>query len=490
MTRLSLRAKFSFFTSLLILAVVSGVSLFLLVAERGHLRTRMQDSQEELIHGLAQIGKEAIEANDDLLLLNYVKLVSRSEAVRYAMVLDGQGKILVHTEGSQIGETVTDPVGQKASQTMGRMRQRVEGPDGEPLIDLALPIELGYQRVGTARIGYSQRVSDRIVRQTLAAARRRIMGVAAVSLTLGVSGAWGLAYVMSRPIRALRAGARLIGEGELEHRLTVNSRDELGELAEEFNLMAERLNELDRMKQDFASKVTHELRSPLTSIRGYLDFLLQRDAGALTPKQEEYLLIIKNNALRLGRFVDNLLDVAKIEAHRMELSREPVNLRQLAHEMEVLFRPQCEAQGIRLITAIPEGLPSAWADADRLDEILTNLLSNAVKFTPAGGQITLQAEAKGSQLEIAVQDTGQGIPPEALPKIFDKFEQVKMAAPLGTRGPGGGVKIKGTGLGLTIVKGLVEAHGGTIWVESEVGRGSTFRLTLPSVREGEGPPRA
>ncbi|MBI3291191.1 MAG: HAMP domain-containing protein [Elusimicrobia bacterium] len=478
MARLSIRAKFSLFTSLLVLAVVSGVSLFLLVAERGHLRARMLESQDELIRGLAQIGKEAIEANDDLLLLNYIKLMSRSEAVRSAMVMDVQGKVLVHTDGSRIGTLVNDPVGLKALQAMGRLRQTSVSPDSEPLIDIAMPIELGYQRVGTARIGYSQRVSDRIVQQTLAAAGRRIIGVAAVSLVFGVGGAWLLAYVMSRPIRALGAGARLIGEGKLDHRLAIKSQDELGELAEEFNLMAERLGELDQMKQDFVSKVTHELRSPLTSIRGYLDFLLQRDVGSLGPKQEEYLLIVKNNALRLERFVDNLLDVAKIEAHRMELSRERLDLRQTTREMQILFRPQCEEQGIRLVTEIPEGLPTAWADADRLDEIFTNLLSNAVKFTPAGGQITVRAELKGPHVEVTVQDTGHGIPQEALPKIFDKFEQVRTSTPSGHR-------IKGTGLGLTIVKGLVEAHGGTIWVKSEVGRGTTFHFTLPVALEDE-----
>lgn len=477
MARLSLRAKFSVFTSLLVLAVVSGVSLFLLVAERGHLRARMQESQDELIRGLAQIGKESIQANDDLLLLNYIKLVSRSEAVRYAMVMDVQGKIVVHTDGSRIGMVVNDSVGVKALQAMGRFRQTFVSPEGEPGLEFALPIEVGYQRVGTARIGYSQRVSDRIVQQTLAAARRRIIGVAAVSLVFGVSGAWVLAYVMSRPIQALRAGARLIGQGKLDHRLVIKSRDELGGLAQEFNLMAERLGELDKMKQDFVSKVTHELRSPLTSIRGYLDFLIHRDAGALVPKQEQYLLIIKNNAIRLGRFVDNLLDVAKIEAHRMELSREPIDLHRMAHEMGVLFRPQCEAKTIQLITDIPTGIPPAWADADRLDEIFTNLLSNAIKFTPAGGRITMRVEPKGALLEVVIQDTGDGIPPEALPKIFDKFEQVRT----GKRSP---VQVKGTGLGLTIVKGLVEAHGGTIWAESEVGRGSAFHFTLPIASDG------
>jgi histidine kinase len=149
----------------------------------------------------------------------------------------------------------------------------------------------------------------------------------------------------------------------------------------------------------------------------------------------------------------------------------------LTYEMEVLFRPQSQDKKVTLVRQVPDNLPKAWADSDRMAEILTNLLSNAFKFTPENGTITLSATDTGRALEIRVKDTGIGIPKEFLTRVFNKFEQVKQSKGMAKKHPG-------TGLGLTITKGMVEAHGGKIWVESEVGKGTSFIFTIPKAKEG------
>jgi signal transduction histidine kinase len=320
-------------------------------------------------------------------------------------------------------------------------------------------------------VGYSRTSMAQLVDQALEAARQRIFFAALVALGFGIVVAVGLAVLLARPIGLLRDGAHKIGEGNLHHRIRITTRDELGELAQEFNVMAARLQEVDRLKQDFVSNVTHELRSPLTSLRGYVELLLKESAGPLTSEQREFLIVVKNNSVRLARFIDNLLDVAKIEAGKIELHPERVLLQDLALEMSVVFRPMAQEKKIDFRIAIDPHLPPLWADADKMLEIFTNLLSNAFKFTPPAGQVALLAATENDHLHVRVTDTGIGIPPDALATVFNKFEQVKPTTGLAR-------KTKGSGLGLTIVKGFVEAHGGRVWIESEQGRGTTVHVLL------------
>ncbi|OVE77491.1 hypothetical protein BVX98_02540, partial [bacterium F11] len=272
-----------------------------------------------------------------------------------------------------------------------------------------------------------------------------------------------------------------IGEGKLDHRIHIRTNDELEDLADEFNLMGKKLGELDEMKRDFVSSVTHELRSPMTSIRGYMDLLLKGDAGSLSDLQKDYLSVIKNNAVRLGRFIDNLLDVSKIEAHKLKLTPEVQDIHELAHEMSVLFKPQANEKKIKIENKIPKTVAKAFVDKDRIAEVLINLTSNALKFTPENGTITIDAKEAPHYLELGIHDTGIGIPAGHADKLFNKFEQVQSHQKQKTTKKAQ----KGTGLGLTIVKGIIEAHGGKIWVKSPgpSGKGTTFAFTLPKLTE-------
>lgn len=417
--------------------------------------------------------------NNEALLSSFLALVRRSNAraLSYAMVMDAQGKILAHSNSLLAGQRPSDPLTLKALDSSARLRQE-SGPPGDRLIDISLPIYMEGRRIGTARIAYQENATNRLVDEILAAARRRIAAAAALCLLAGIIGAVFMSYFVSKPIKLLEDGARRIGAGALDHRIKITSRDELGDLAKEFNIMAAKLQELDQLKQDFVSNVTHELRSPLTSLRGYVEFLLRGSAGPLNDEQTDFLIVVKNNSVRLARFIDNLLDVAKIESKKIELHREKVSLSALAKEMIVVFRPQALEKEITLVNEIPEALSPLWADADKLSEIFTNLLSNAFKFTSEKGTVKMIAREEGDTVHISIQDDGVGIPPAALQNVFNKFEQVKPTVGLVR-------KTKGTGLGLTIVKGFVEAHGGKVWIESALNKGTTVHFTLAKSRPEE-----
>jgi signal transduction histidine kinase len=469
-----LRTKFSFFAILIVVVALLGMSVILFIFEKRHLLQTMRENQVNAIKGLAEVCKEAIISEDDLLLLNYIKVVKRTTGVVYAMFVDNEGKVVVHTDTNLLGYVYRDAIGVKAQNSKDLLIQTYPGKEGGEIVDVSLPVLLGQDRLGTARIGFSKVVLNKIVEDTLTMTRQRILIVTGVALCLGILGAFVLAQLMGRPIKKLTEGAKAIGQGNLEQKISVRTRDELGDLAGEFNRMAMKLKELDQMKDDFVSSVSHELRSPLTSIKGYVDFILRGKAGPLNEKLVEYLTIVKNNTSRLAIFINDILDLAKIEARRFELGKEALELPALIEEMVTFFRPQAEESKIQLEAVVPTNLSLVSADPDKIRQVFTNLLSNAFKFTPEGGKVIIEAKnsPQGDFVEINVKDTGVGIAKEDLQKIFDKFQQIK---PSGSKVK----KVKGTGLGLAIVKGIVEAHGGKIWVESEVDKGSNFIFTLP-----------
>jgi NtrC-family two-component system sensor histidine kinase KinB len=231
-----------------------------------------------------------------------------------------------------------------------------------------------------------------------------------------------------------------------------------------------RLAELDRLKGEFMMTASHELRTPLTSIGMSIDLLKESASGKLTDKEQRLLSAADEDLRRLRGLVNNLLDLSKIEAGKMEMdfARHPV--RSLLEKVVEAFKVQAEQKGISLSFHVPEGVPSVRADADKISWVLTNLISNALHFTPQGGKIQLTTEAFGPFVQISVQDNGLGIPFEYQSKIFDKFVQVKNTQVLG-----------GSGLGLAICREIVRAHGGSIWVDSVPGGGSTFIFTIPAV---------
>jgi two-component system phosphate regulon sensor histidine kinase PhoR len=227
--------------------------------------------------------------------------------------------------------------------------------------------------------------------------------------------------------------------------------------------------QLDRMKSDFVNMVAHELRSPLVSIRQMNSVLAEGLAGPLNEKQGEFVDKVQKKIDILLKLINDLLDVAKLEAGKYVRAQVPTDIGKIIEEMVAFMEPRAKAQGLTL-TCVCENLKPIQADPKGIEEILNNLLSNAINYSPDGGQVTITARATSGYVEIKIKDTGIGIPQEELPKVFDKFYRVKHPK---TR------NVMGTGLGLSIVKGVVEAHRGSIDVESVSGQGTTFRILLP-----------
>jgi signal transduction histidine kinase len=232
------------------------------------------------------------------------------------------------------------------------------------------------------------------------------------------------------------------------------------------------LRQLDHLKGTFVNAVSHDLRIPLTGILGYAEFLQDEIGGPLNAQQQEYVVQIIESSARMTRLLNDLLDFARMEAGKFKIDARPLAYEDLLVEAPRAFLPNIEKKGLTLVTQIAPGMPEVMADPDRILQVLSNLFSNALKFTPAGGTLTLKAYRRGDTVVTEVQDTGVGIPAADLPFMFERFYQTEAGREAG-----------GTGLGLSIAKSVVEAHGGQIAVESSVGKGTTFRFTLPVARD-------
>lgn len=289
---------------------------------------------------------------------------------------------------------------------------------------------------------------------------------------------WTLRWIMDQILEKEEAERKILQlNRELEARVAQRTEElarayeELRERNRALEAANEELKELDQLKSDFVSMVSHELRAPLTNINGSIELMLS-DENMDPETQRAMLRIIAEQTARLTRLVQGILNVSRIEARKLEIHPEVVFIHPV---LEKVVREIAQATERHVFELPDRILPPVWADPDRLQEILSNLLDNAVKYSPDGGTIRIDAQVLGDRMVISVSDPGLGIPPRELDKIFEKFHRVDR---------GDARTTYGHGLGLYISKRLVEAHGGDIWVESELGRGSTFHFTLPLAEMG------
>jgi signal transduction histidine kinase len=286
------------------------------------------------------------------------------------------------------------------------------------------------------------------------------------AVALALIGAALLAHRMTRSLNVLSSAAAVIASGRFREPIAIKSRDEIGSLARSFNTMIRQLRRVEETRRDFFAAVSHELRSPLTSIRGAAELLREGVPGPLTDKQKRLTDIVSVSSGRLLRLVNQILEMSRLQAGLLDLDRTSLDLAEVVDRaVEELHPLAAEAT----VTLECERIGSDFAydgDVERLHQVLVNLGANAIRFTPPGGRVVARVIDAGPEFELQVEDTGVGIPADALPHIFDAYRQAHRE-----RG--------GTGLGLAIVRGITEAHGGRVTVESREGKGSRFTVLLP-----------
>lgn len=298
----------------------------------------------------------------------------------------------------------------------------------------------------------------------------------AALLTVGVS--VRAATPLARRIERVRAGATRLAGGDLETEVPDEGRDEVSALAQDFNHAARALevaerrkHETERTRRDLIAAVSHDLRTPLASVRALVEAVA--DGVVADPETEaRYLSSARSELAHLGRLVDDLFEFARIDAGLLRANLEKTSLHDMVSDALSSFQPQAEGRGVRLIGEVPGGVDSVLADPPKLQRVLYNLIDNAIRHTPPDGTVALRAEPEGDMVRVEVADTGEGIAPEDLPRVFER--SFRGEEPQTRREK----SVPGAGLGLTIARGLIEAHGGMIDVESRPGHGSRFRFTL------------
>jgi len=295
------------------------------------------------------------------------------------------------------------------------------------------------------------------------------MVTTAAALIIGVILSLIITASITKPLAVMKRKTAEISSGIYEADLILASPPEIAALGESFNLMCEKLKAVDKMKSDFYALMSHELRTPLTSIKEGTNLFLEGQVGEVTEKQKKILSILAEESNRLIDLVNSLLDIARLEAGMVAYSFSKADLNLLVMRAVKEVTPLAEAKRITVEKDL-HVLPRVPLDAERFLQALRNLIGNALKFTPRGGTVTIATSPVENGVAISVADTGPGIPPEHAAVIFDKYRQAVVA---------GSQKLQGTGLGLAIVKHIVQDHGGKVWVESEVGRGSIFTMVLP-----------
>jgi signal transduction histidine kinase len=371
-----------------------------------------------------------------------------SDAMRRILALDQAGKA---AEASQLQGTEIDPL--KAD-----------------LVSLTDKLVAGTSAETNAVITEN--------RSSFAASQLTFVAVAILSIVLALILGYALSWSVIGPIKRMEARLAAIASGDFSGHVNVPNRDELGALAANINAMNDQLGRVydelataSRHKSEFLANMSHELRTPLNAIIGFSEVLREEMAGPLNETQQQYVEDVLEAGQHLLSLINDILDLAKVEAGRMELALAEVSILETLESGLTMHQARAASNEITLTLRIERDVGVVRADERKIRQVVFNLLSNALKFTPSGGRVDVSASRHDGVVEIAVADTGMGISPADQERIFEEFQQAHAA---------GAGSAEGTGLGLTLSKRFVELHGGRLWVQSELGEGTTFRFTLPA----------
>jgi signal transduction histidine kinase len=494
--RVSLTFKFIVAMFFLVLMSAGAFGYFFVAREMTLLRNHLENQGKSIVTSISRFFEHGIEHSDQYFLQRVAEDIIQDEDIYFCSVFDRDGKQLVH------------------------VAKKEAHPDPNHTYQVTHPIQSrDRQLIGTFQIGFSL---DKLNRR-MDEMKRDILLVTSGIIGVGILLTLIMTRVLLRPIEKLAHATERVARGELTQIVDIRSRDEIGDLARAFNQMTlqlkesrgdlekkveertrqletnveelsraktstlrmldelkaakrelemvnRELKETDQTKMKFIGIASHELKTPLTAIKSNIDFLLSEKGGRVPEHLKSFLNTIQRNTNRIQMRMDQMLNLSRIKSDRLLFNREPILFSEVIGGYINEVVPVEKHLSIQV--DIPPGL-RLYADRKALHDIFINLLSNAFKFTGGGGQISISASQKDQSTLLKISDTGIGIPADKLQKIFDEFYQVE------------GGRHGGTGLGLAIVKRLVEEHGGNIWVESQLGRGSIFYFTLPLAAEGE-----
>ncbi|MFL5537406.1 MAG: sensor histidine kinase [Longimicrobiaceae bacterium] len=474
----------------LILAIPAGYGVLKLIQVTKIARDlRVRDASANETLGRLQTTLEELDGAEDnyvVLIKNYPADAEATRASTNAAMAHGDSLMRVLESRSNSSPGYTREVRKAAAQwaelkrtvreeqrllpfpsneDQDRFRSQRTKPTFRRMVELVKPIQSVLDQEATERMRSAADIAGN--------ARNTMLIALALALALTVVVGLLMTRAMVRPIDELRRGMAHVAEGDFDPnvQVPVQRTDEIGDLSRSFSTMTAQLAELDRLKAEFVSVASHEIKTPLSVIRGYVSLLADGIYGETNDAQKKTLEAVSDQVDRLTRLVHRLLDISRFEAGGGRLELRRINVRDFLDELTGGFHVLAFQNGIDFAVNVAGDVPvNVEGDADRLNEVLGNILSNAFKFTERGGRISLDARRDGTGLAVEVQDSGVGIPPDKLPKIFEKFYQVDNSAQ---------PRSAGSGLGLAIAKEIVEAHGGTISAGSEVGKGTRFRVTLP-----------
>jgi signal transduction histidine kinase/CheY-like chemotaxis protein len=422
-----------------------------------------------------------------LALQNIIDNYGGAEGVDEILIIDSNLKVQASKSRTKIDDIWSSSLVDELHGTEGN----IASSQGKDNMTFAGPIKDGEDKIGYVAITLSTAKENQAIHNFLF----RMIGLAILALIACIFLSFWIARRISDPIHKLNDGANLISNGQLGLAIDIDSNDEIGDLAQSFNAMTAKLKsshenleqkvkertkelaianaqlqEASQAKSEFLANMSHELRTPLNSVIGFSEVLQEKTFGELNEKQARYVGNILTSGKHLLGLINDILDLSKVEAGKIELRHEEFSLPDLLNESQTLVNTIATKKNISLESKVEEGISRITADLTRLKQVMYNLLSNAIKFTPDGGKISVYAKPSDSMVLISVTDTGIGIKPDDQETIFEEFYQVDSSYAR---------QYQGTGLGLALTRKLVELHGGKIWVESEVGKGSKFTFTIP-----------
>jgi signal transduction histidine kinase len=538
--RFGIHLKFIVIIVLLIMLTSITMSWFFINREVNLIRTNLKHKGETMVRTLAYSGLYPVLINNQEMLKTLVKGPINEEDVIFCLIQDAQGAVLAKSlSAAYVGSKKKVHLLAFSMPIQTRLRQEDEIPQAKSSVssrDLKVQLDnisklwqglkeepVAQDAVGIAHLGLSLHLMD----QELAEVKKTVGILILLVVGIGIGVTIFLVQIIVTPIGQLVLATQRIARGDLSHPVAISTNDEIGDLARSFNQMVEQLEdsrkeledysrtlerkvekrttelernvrelseariatlniledineakkelekanielmEMDEMKSKFLGTASHELKTPLTAIKANVDFILSGREGPIPRNLRQYLLTIQRNTNRIQEIMEKMLDMARIKAGKIDLLVERVNLLSAVKEFIKEIKPVEKRIDIKI--KIPRYI-HVQADKNRLHDIYVNLLSNAFKFTPTGGEVRIGARRDNDVVLAEVSDTGVGIPEDQREKVFDEFYQVDRR------------RYGGTGLGLTIVKGIVEEHGGKIWVDSKLGRGSSFYFTVPLAR--------